>query len=161
MKELPYRSGVGIMLVNSKELVFVAKRIDMVSEAWQMPQGGIDNGESPIQAAWRELMEETGTNKAELLGESRDWYSYDLPETLVPKVLGGKYRGQKQKWFAMRFTGTDADINIATLEPEFSEWKWVKPQTLPDIIVPFKRELYKALLSEFHPWISIGNAKPA
>jgi putative (di)nucleoside polyphosphate hydrolase len=141
--------GVGIMLINAAGLVFAARRIDTIAEAWQMPQGGIDEGETPIKAAKRELLEETGTDKAKLLAESKDWYTYDLPESLVPKIWGGRYRGQKQKWFAMRFTGQDKDINIDTHEPEFSQWKWVKPHTLPDIIVPFKRELYAQLVEEF------------
>lgn len=149
MSTLPYRPGVGIMLLNQKNLVFVAKRIDMTSEAWQMPQGGIDEGETPMDAALRELGEETGTHKAILLAESRDWITYDLPEELIPKIWGGRFRGQRQKWFAMRFTGSDRDINIATKDPEFSEWKWVPMQTLPDIIVPFKRDMYQALVDEF------------
>ncbi len=149
---LPYRLGVGIMLINKDGLVFVAKRIDMTSEAWQMPQGGIDEGEQPEPAARRELMEEIGTDKTQLLAESADWLSYDLPDTLVPKVLGGRYRGQKQKWYAMRFTGTDRDINIDTEHPEFSEWKWVKAAMLPEIIVPFKRKLYAKLVEEFGQW---------
>ncbi len=149
MTSLPYRMGVGIMLINAAGLVFAARRIDTIAEAWQMPQGGIDEGETPIKAAKRELLEETGTDKAKLLAESKDWYTYDLPESLVPKIWGGRYRGQKQKWFAMRFTGQDKDINIDTHEPEFSQWKWVKPHTLPDIIVPFKRELYAQLVEEF------------
>ena len=146
---LPYRDGVGIMLVNSKGLVFVARRIDMVSEAWQMPQGGIDKGESPLAAAKRELKEEIGTDRAVLLKESREWLTYDLPEEIIPKIWGGKYRGQRQKWFAMRFTGADSDINIETEEPEFSEWQWTPMKQLPLIIVPFKRALYARLVEEF------------
>ncbi len=146
---LPYRDGVGIMLLNERRQVFVARRIDMTSEAWQMPQGGIDAGESPAQTALRELKEEIGTDKAEILRESRDWHAYDLPDHLIPKVLGGRYRGQRQKWFAMRFLGTDADINIATDDPEFCEWQWVEMEKLPDLIVPFKRALYVALIEEF------------
>ncbi len=144
-----YRRGVGIMLLNKAGLVFVAQRLDMPSDAWQMPQGGIDPGEDPATAAKRELKEETGTDKAEILAESRQWYRYDLPEDLRPLLWGGKYRGQEQKWFAMRFTGTDRDIDIATEHPEFSNWKWAKPATLPDLIVPFKRDLYRELLAEF------------
>lgn len=148
-RDLPYRPGVGIMLLNGDGRVFVAKRIDMTSEAWQMPQGGIDDGETPLMAAKRELGEEIGTRKAELLQESRDWLTYDLPDELIPKLWGGKFRGQRQKWFAMRFTGSDSDINIATDHPEFCEWKWLEPAQLPDIIVPFKRKLYAALVEEF------------
>jgi putative (di)nucleoside polyphosphate hydrolase len=145
----PYRQGVGILLLNPNNHVFVAKRIDMRSEAWQMPQGGIDAGETPKQAALRELKEEIGTDKGEILQESGDWFTYDLPDTLIPIIWGGKYRGQKQKWFAMRFTGTDADINIATEHPEFCEWKWTPLHSLPDIIVPFKRDIYTQIVREF------------
>ncbi len=142
------------MLINPQGLVFVAKRIDRTSEAWQMPQGGMDEGEVPLKTATRELLEETGTDKAELLMESSGWYTYDLPDDLVPVIWGGRFRGQRQKWFAMRFTGTDADINIHTQEPEFCEWKWVKAATLPDLIVPFKRDLYSKLIEEFHVWVA-------
>jgi putative (di)nucleoside polyphosphate hydrolase len=141
------------MLLNAQKRVFVAKRLDMTSEAWQMPQGGIDPGESPEKAAKRELMEETGTDKAELIAESSDWYFYDLPGDLVPKIWGGRYRGQKQKWYLKRFTGKDSDINIQTEIPEFSEWKWVEAATLPDIIVPFKRTMYAQLVEEFREWV--------
>jgi putative (di)nucleoside polyphosphate hydrolase len=146
---LPYRPGVGVMLLNRDNRVFVAKRIDMTSEAWQMPQGGIDEGEDPLQTAKRELKEEIGTNHVKLLKESRDWLTYDLPEALVPKIWGGRFRGQQQKWFAMRFLGSDSDINIATDHPEFCEWQWIEIDQLPDIIVPFKRSLYQALVDEF------------
>jgi putative (di)nucleoside polyphosphate hydrolase len=149
MTQLPYRDGVGIMLLNAQNLVFVAKRIDMRSEAWQMPQGGMDKGETPTQSALRELKEETGTGKAEILQESKGWLTYDLPPELIPIIWGGKYRGQKQKWFAMRFTGKDSDINIQTEHPEFCEWKWVPMHALPDIIVPFKRALYSQIVEEF------------
>lgn len=154
MSELPYRNGVGIMLLSPDSKIFVAKRIDTKAEAWQMPQGGIDPGESARVAALRELQEEVGTGKAEIIAESRDWYYYDLPEALVPVIWGGKYRGQRQRWFVMRFTGKDSDINIHTEEPEFLDWKWAEPQTLPELIVPFKRDLYKALLKEFGPVIA-------
>lgn len=147
--DLPYRAGVGMMLLNAQGQVFVAKRIDMTSEAWQMPQGGIDDGELPEVAALRELREEVGTDSAIILAESSDWYYYDLPEELVPVIWGGKYRGQKQMWFVLRFIGTDSAINIAGEHAEFSEWKWVDVQSLPDIIVPFKRDLYTVLVKEF------------
>lgn len=149
LTSLPYRNGVGIMLLNQTNQVFVGKRIDTTSEAWQMPQGGVDPGETPLQAALRELKEEIGTDKVELLRESADWYTYDLPDELIGKLWEGKYRGQKQKWFAMRLSGTDADIDIATHDPEFCEWQWLDMRLLPDIIVPFKRSLYKALVEEF------------
>jgi putative (di)nucleoside polyphosphate hydrolase len=146
---LPYRNGVGIMMLNAENRVFVAKRIDTLAEAWQMPQGGMDDGETPEQSAMRELYEETGTDKAVIIAESRDWYYYDLPAELIGKIWKGKYRGQKQKWFVMRFLGADSDINIHTPHPEFSEWRWVDMQSLPDVIVPFKRTLYQALVDEF------------
>ena len=146
---LPYRRGVGLMLLNRRGQVFVAQRIDTPSAAWQMPQGGIDPGETPRQAARRELREETGTDKAEFIAESRDWIRYDLPTDLVPKLWGGRYRGQEQKWFALRFLGTDADIDIAGEEPEFSAWRWAELAEIPDLIVPFKRALYQKLVAEF------------
>ena len=146
---LPYRRGVGMMLLNAAGNVFVAKRIDTLAEAWQMPQGGIDDGEDERTACMRELLEETGTNKAEILAESADWYRYDLPDALIPVVWKGAYRGQEQKWFALRFTGEDSDINIATEHPEFLEWKWIPIEQLPEVIVPFKRSLYEDLVKEF------------
>ena len=146
---LPYRPCVGIMLLNQARHVFVAKRIDMPSDHWQMPQGGIDKGEDPAEAALRELAEEIGTDSAEIIGESSRWLHYDLPPQLVGRVWKGRYRGQRQKWFAMRFAGTDADIDIETEHPEFSAWRWAEPETLPDIIVPFKRQLYVDVLDEF------------
>lgn len=146
---LPYRPCVGVMLLNAENRVFVGQRIDTRTEAWQMPQGGIDPGEEPRQAALRELGEEIGTNKASFLAESREWMKYDLPEHLVPTIWGGRYRGQEQKWFCMRFEGTDADINLETKEPEFRAWQWLEPHKLPDLIVPFKKELYRKVLEEF------------
>ena len=146
---LPYRRGVGMMLFNREGGIFVAKRIDTTSEAWQMPQGGVDEGEPPRAAAMRELYEEIGTNKATIIAESKEDYYYDLPDHLVPIIWKGKYRGQRQTWFALRFDGNDAAINIATEHPEFNEWKWADIETLPDLIVPFKRDLYAALVQEF------------
>jgi putative (di)nucleoside polyphosphate hydrolase len=151
---LPYRRGVGIMLVNDAGMVLVAKRIDMPSDAWQMPQGGIDAGETPLEAAKREMLEEIGTDKGEFVAESADWYRYELPNELIPVIWGGRFRGQEQKWFVARFTGIDSDIDITTEHPEFSDWKWAEPAQLPDLIVPFKRELYAAVVREFTPVLS-------
>jgi putative (di)nucleoside polyphosphate hydrolase len=144
-----YRRGVGIMLLNRKNQVFVAQRINFTTDAWQMPQGGVDKGETPRQAALRELEEEIGTDKAEFLAESKRWFFYDVPPDLAREVWRGRYRGQRQKWFALRFTGTDPDINLATKHPEFDAWKWIAPEDLPRLIVPFKRQLYRELLKEF------------
>jgi putative (di)nucleoside polyphosphate hydrolase len=146
---LPYRPGVGIMLLNAAGEVLVAQRVDMPSEAWQMPQGGIDAGETPQAAAWREMQEEIGTGAATMLAESRRWYRYDLPLELVPRLWQGRFRGQEQKWFAFRFTGTDADITIDSDHAEFSRWKWTAMASLPSLIVPFKRQLYLDLVAEF------------
>ncbi len=146
---LPYRPAVGILLLNRDNLVFVGRRIDQVLEAWQMPQGGIDAGETPKQAALRELAEEVGTDKATVLAESREWFNYDLPAELVGKVWRGRYRGQTQKWFAMRFAGTDQDIDLNTGDPEFSDWRWLAPGEVLDWIVPFKRDVYRRIIAEF------------
>ncbi len=146
---LPYRPCVGIMLIGGGGRVFVAQRIDSPATAWQMPQGGIDAGESPRQAALRELREEVGTDKAEILAESRNWWRYDLPAERVPRLWGGRYRGQEQRWFALRFLGDDADIDIETESPEFSAWRWAEMAELPDIIVPFKRQIYREVIAEF------------
>lgn len=148
---LPYRQGVGLMLFNSQGLVFTGRRIDTEPAAWQMPQGGIDEGETPRQAALRELEEEVGTGKVEIIGESADWLRYDLPAELVGKVWKGRYRGQIQKWFALRFTGRDCDIEIRTDHPEFGDWRWTRFDQLIDLVIPFKRELYRAVIREFTP----------
>jgi len=148
--ERPYRPCVGIMLINDHGLVFVAQRIDQVVEAWQMPQGGVEQDETPRQAALRELAEEIGTNRAEIIAETEDWIPYDLPAELADKVWRGRFRGQTQKWFAMRFLGTDGDINLATAEPEFDAWKWTPMATLVDVAVDFKRDNYAQVVAAFH-----------
>jgi putative (di)nucleoside polyphosphate hydrolase len=146
-----YRRGVGVMLLNADGKVFVGARIDNTDEAWQMPQGGIDEGEEPWATALRELEEETGIppRLIERISECPERLKYDLPESLRGKLWGGKYVGQDQDWFLARFLGSDADVNIHTGHPEFREWKWIDPHQLPDLIVPFKRDLYRQLLSEF------------
>ncbi len=144
-----YRPGVGIMLLNARRQVLVGQRIDNPSAAWQMPQGGIDGHETPEEAAMRELKEEIGTNHAEIIAESSEWLTYELPDELVSALWSGRYRGQRQKWFAMRFLGRDADVNVKTERPEFGDWKWLEPRALPDVIVPFKRALYQQILTEF------------
>jgi putative (di)nucleoside polyphosphate hydrolase len=137
------------MLLNRQGLVFVGNRIDQTVEGWQMPQGGIDKGEEPREAALRELKEESGTDKARIIAEMQDWVTYDLPAHLVGVAFHGKYGGQRQKWFAMRFTGKDSDINLHAHEPEFSAWKWLAIEELPDVIVPFKRPSYAKVVAAF------------
>jgi putative (di)nucleoside polyphosphate hydrolase len=137
------------MLFNRDGLVFVGRRIDQTVEGWQMPQGGIDEGETPQQAGLREMKEEIGTDKAVILREHSEWLAYDLPPHLLGVALHGRYRGQKQKWLAMRFTGEDSDINVATPEPEFAQWKWLAVEALPRLIVPFKRDTYAKVIAEF------------
>lgn len=146
---LPYRPCVGLALFNGDGLVFVGQRIDREAESWQMPQGGIDPGETPWTAALRELREEIGTDKAELLDECPDWLTYDLPPHLLGKVWRGRFRGQRQKWFALRFTGDDRDINIKTAHPEFEDWRWMTLDALPALIVPFKRAIYEKVALRF------------
>ena len=143
------------MLLNSKGQVFVGARIDNTDEAWQMPQGGIDDGEQPWATALRELEEETGIapHLVERIAASPERMKYDLPAELRGKLWGGKYAGQDQDWYLARFLGEDSDINIATAHPEFREWKWIEPRLLPDLIVPFKRELYRRLLAEFSDYL--------
>ena len=150
-----YRRGVGVMLLNRESKVFVGARIDNTDEAWQMPQGGIDKGEEPWTTALRELEEETGIapKLVEKLSECAERLEYDLPEELRSKLWGGKWKGQDQDWFLARFLGDDSDVNIATEHPEFREWKWIEPAQLPELIVPFKRDLYRRLLREFADYL--------
>lgn len=152
-EQLPYRPCVGIMLCSARGEIFAGRRIDGARNAWQMPQGGIDPGESPRAAALRELREETGVGQslAEPVSSIDRWMRYDLPENLVPSLWGGKFRGQKQKWFLYRFTGADAQIDIDTEEPEFSEWRWLSADELLDHVVPFKRRVYEEVLRAFGP----------
>lgn len=148
---LPYRPCVGLMLLNASGLVFAGRRIDGTVEAWQMPQGGIDEYETPSQAALRELNEETGLvpEHVEVIRETADWLPYDLPPELIGKIWDGKYRGQMQKWFALTLIADDSAINIATEEPEFQEWRWMKASDLIERIVPFKRDVYRRVFSDF------------
>jgi putative (di)nucleoside polyphosphate hydrolase len=145
----PYRPCVGIILFNGDGKVFVGKRIDVVGEHWQMPQGGIDDGETPEQAAWRELREEVGTEKAELLAASAGWLSYDLPGDLSRKVWQGRYRGQTQRWFAFRFTGMDSDVDLGAHLAEFEAWRWADIGELPAMAIPFKQAVYSQVAEEF------------
>ena len=152
--DLPYRPCVGAALFNPEGLVWIGKRIsrtgDNLIDAWQMPQGGIDPGEDPRQAVLRELREEIGTDRAEIIAETGDWLTYELPPHLRGVSWGGKFRGQKQKWFALRFLGEDCDFDLNTYsEPEFSSWKWAPLEQLPEMIVPFKRDVYSSLVNEF------------
>ena len=148
---LPYRKNVGLVLINAEGLIFAGQRIDNPGHAWQMPQGGIDAGERPKEAALRELQEETGVRPdlVEKIAKTEDWLVYDLPEELIGNIWGGKYRGQKQKWFLFRFLGQDSDVNIATEHPEFSVWRWMEPAELVEKIVPFKRAVYEQVFDTF------------
>jgi putative (di)nucleoside polyphosphate hydrolase len=158
MIDLPYRACAGVMLLNHDGQVFVGQRLDSTLEAWQMPQGGIDPGEAPRDTAIRELGEETGIapEHLELVAEAPAELFYDLPEEMIGRVWGGKYRGQRQRWFLFRFTGTDADVNIQTAHPEFRAWRWADPADLPTMIVPFKRTLYEEVLDAFS--VHLGSA---
>ena len=148
---LPYRKNVGLVLINAEGLIFAGQRIDNPGHAWQMPQGGIDAGERPKEAALRELQEETGVRPdlVEKIAKTEDWLVYDLPAELIGTIWGGKYRGQKQKWFLFRFLGQDSDVNIATEHPEFSVWRWMEPAELVEKIVPFKRAVYEQVFDTF------------
>lgn len=155
-RQRPYRRGAGIVLLNAERRIFVGQRIDSEQEAWQMPQGGVEPGEDAKTAALRELEEEIGVPaaKLEILAEARDWLRYDLPADVADRVWCGRYRGQEQKWFAARFLGRDADVNIATAQPEFRAWRWASASELPRYIVPFKRALYLAVLEEFESFLA-------
>ncbi|HEX9646563.1 MAG TPA: RNA pyrophosphohydrolase [Alphaproteobacteria bacterium] len=160
---LPYRPCVGIMLLDRHGRAFVGQRADQPGDAWQMPQGGIDieRGEAPRAAALRELSEEIGIEAVEVLAEGRGWHRYDLPEALAGRAWGGRFRGQEQKWFAMRFLGGDEDIDLGAHEREFSRWRWVEPERLPALVVPFKRAVYEAVVAEFRPLFERLRAAPA
>jgi len=145
-----YRKCVGMMILNSNNEILVGRRIDHPSGFWQMPQGGIDENEDPEEAVWREMLEEIGTNNAKIIKISDQWIKYEIPEkTLKTLPWGKKYIGQQQKWFAFRFAGQDKEINVGTENPEFSEWKWAKINSIIDNIVPFKRHVYSKVLEEF------------
>jgi putative (di)nucleoside polyphosphate hydrolase len=144
-----YRAGVGIVLLNRQGQVFVARRADIKGDAWQMPQGGINKGEKPRDAALRELREEIGTNDAEFIAESKGWFRYDVPPDIAHKAWGGKWRGQRQKWFVMVFTGQDLAIDLATEHPEFDAWRWTSLEDVAALVAPFKRQLYVDVMGEF------------
>jgi putative (di)nucleoside polyphosphate hydrolase len=160
---LPYRPCAGVILLNRDGQVFVGQRLDSTLEAWQMPQGGIDPGEDPLVAAYRELWEETGVQRAhvELLAAPEIELEYDLPDDLIGKVWKGKWRGQRQRWFLFRLIAGDDAIDIATAEPEFRAWRWLDPRELPDVIVPFKRDLYARLLDIFAEPLGLSDRERA
>jgi putative (di)nucleoside polyphosphate hydrolase len=154
---LPYRLGVGGVVFNADGLVWIGRRVtepgQNVEHYWQMPQGGIDAGEDPAEAVVREIAEETGTDKVKIVDETGDWLVYDLPGHLVGVAWGGKYRGQRQKWYALRFTGADGDFDLAGhAKPEFSDWRWIELERLPALIVPFKQGLYHQVVAAFADW---------
>ncbi len=148
-QSLPFRPGVGMMIIDKNNRVFVGKRIDSKVNAWQMPQGGIDLGETPSRAALREMEEEIGSGNAKIIAESKNWYSYRIPKYLVPRLWEGQYCGQKQKWFLIRFLGEDSEIDIQTTVPEFDDWRWVEFDELLENIIPFKHALYQKVINEF------------
>ena len=149
----PYRPCVGILLINAENKIFAGQRIDNHLEAWQMPQGGIDDGVDVKTACFREMKEEIGTDNASILAIHPEWLNYDIPEGLANKLWHRKYRGQTQKWVALRFQGTNDDVNIQTEIPEFSNWRWVYPDDLSSLAAPFKRDVYEAVLNEFKPFL--------
>jgi putative (di)nucleoside polyphosphate hydrolase len=156
---LPYRPCVGVVLIDARGMVFAGQRIDSppgAASAWQMPQGGIDEGEKPREAAYRELWEETGVtrDKVEFVGKTHGWVTYDLPPELLGRVWGGKYRGQRQKWFLFRFKGKDTDITIATEHPEFAHWRWILADEMVESIVPFKRAVYEEVIRSFRAYLA-------
>lgn len=172
--QLPYRPCVGVVLVNHAGLVFMGRRLDGpehvdAEHSWQMPQGGIDEGEDPAEAARRELYEETSVRSVRPLAEASDWLAYDLPEPIAREAWKGRYRGQKQKWFAFAFTGSDAEIDVAkpgggAHKPEFVEWRWERLENTPSLIIPFKRAVYQEVVREFAPHVAAfrgGAATPA
>jgi putative (di)nucleoside polyphosphate hydrolase len=152
---LPYRPAAGVMLLNRQKRVFVAQRLDSTLEAWQMPQGGLEEGEDPVDGALRELEEETGIGRhlVDIIARCPRELTYDLPEDLAGKLWQGRWRGQRQTWLLARFLGADEDIDIATAEPEFRAWRWADPQDLPAMIVPFKKRLYEDVLAAFREWL--------
>ena len=148
--QLPMRTGVGIIVLNNNNQVFVGKRKDNPGDKWQMPQGGVDKGEEFITAMRRELIEETSIKNIKVLKEIQNMYQYELPNDLIGIIWKGKFRGQRQKWFIIKFLGKDNEINLDTQHPEFIDWKWIDPQDLPEVIVDFKKELYQNLLKEIY-----------
>jgi putative (di)nucleoside polyphosphate hydrolase len=151
----PYRPAVGVMLINGEGKVWVGQRLDNALDAWQMPQGGLDAGEAPLDGALRELEEETGIPRrlVEILAQAKEPLTYDLPDELIGKIWKENWRGQRQTWFLARFLGRDEDVDLATPDPEFRAWKWAEPEELPGMIVPFKKKLYEDVLAAFENWL--------